>query len=263
MSDFTLCTHTWKSSRKLFDAQIAKLQHMHTQHHPDAIVVMSIPRHHAKKFTHSCDWTKDYFVSKETRAVTDSHTLANSAHPTPITLVLTRSPTTSEQWFAFDVEPVAATGAGEVAQQPFAHVVEVCIGLNAWHPQRCPLVLLQEYQHQLSYDEVSTITLVVTTHVNDDLRKSFDYEVVRNSVVFIAPDEKIETQLFCWKVLQEVPGESKTMMLASTLGEDEDGGDGIAERSTESFGDNDDDYAEDEQLRQQHAKYFLSKATSN
>lgn len=211
--DFGLFTHKWNTSRRLFDSQVQKLQASVEKTHPDAIVIMNIPRHHAKKFTQASDWTKDYFLSKESRSITEGHQVLpegsrDRSAPTPITLVFSRFPPTSEQWFATDVtDKVSAEPAG------FAHVVEICIGLNAWHPTRCPLGLLQEYQ--LSYDEVSTMTLVIASQITDELKHSFSTESVGNSVILIAPDVPVEPQLRtdCWHLLGANSLQEQTALL--------------------------------------------------
>jgi hypothetical protein len=148
------------------------------------LIVVDIPRHHAKKLGQQA-WARDYYVSKETRAMTEKRA-PKPGTPTPISIVFCRYPFYSEQWFP-------------LSDQTLAHVAEVCIPLNAWHPERSPLSLLQEYQ--LSYDEVSTLTFVIAHHTTDvgPLRETFAQEKVRNAVFYVlAPNQATEeTSVHC------------------------------------------------------------------
>ncbi len=205
--DFSLIVSEWSTSRRLFNSQIESLRTRVENLRPETVVVMSIPRHHAKKLSQQ-DWTKDYYVSKETRSVTNTRTTTEV--PAQISIVFSKYPTSSEQWFALaPEEPDTTIG--------FAHVVEICIPLNAWKPDHCPLSLLQEYQ--LTYDEVSTITIVVAPVVTKDLQQSFHSDNVRNSVVFVSNSEsgiKIEPQLRLWK---RISSQADVVALISTLGD--------------------------------------------
>lgn len=191
MADFKLFRLEWSTQRQAFETQIDTLSRQIQTHAFDVIVICGIPRHHAKKLQNQSDWTKDYYVSKEARAVTtksrsnpqpESTTTTTTRDPTKISVIFTKYPTATEQWFALE---------NDVG---FAHVVDICIPLNAWIPSHCPLALLQEYQ--LTYDEVSTITVVVTTSMTPELKKTFDE--IENTVITIF-DGKIEKRLHYWR----------------------------------------------------------------
>ena len=213
MQDFLAIVFEWSLSRKVFATQLETLRkrvEVEGRQKPDAVVVTGIPRHHAKKLAQQ-DWTKDYYVSKESRSVTATRT---SIHA-PISVVFSKYPTSSEQWFALGSDSVGD-------EQGFAHIVEICIPLNAWHPARCPLALLQEYQ--LTYDEVSTITLVIATVATKELKSSFNPSNVRNSVIFISTssdgdpqNKQVEPQLRLWKRIANAPADS--IVLVSTIGD--------------------------------------------
>jgi hypothetical protein len=205
-SDFSFYIVDWSTVRPNFNPQIDKIRQMVEQHQPDAIIVNNIPRHHAKKLG-QCDWTKDYYVSKEVRSVTttartEAHPQPqeNVTRPIPITVIFSKYPTSSEEWFALE------NNAG------FAHVVEICIPLNAWKPDRCPLGILQEYQ--LTYDEVSSITIVVSTTLTVELQATFNSQNVRNSVIFISDDNEPILQLKHWK--QEEHHKTKDLYFLSS-----------------------------------------------
>lgn len=212
-TDFRLYVLNWSAARKDFDAQLHLLHQTVQQHRHDVIVVYGIPRHHAKKLQSQSDWTKDYFVSKESRSVTEARPRSGAGTMTSatstststllstITVIFSKYPTSTEQWFALDKD------AG------FAHVVDVAIPLNAWEPSHCPLSLLQEYQ--LTYDEVSTITIVVATVITPELKTTFCETNVPNSVVFISP--MIEKQLRYWKEVTS-PDTSTVFLVSSVEG---------------------------------------------
>ena len=219
--DFSLSVWSWSTSRRRYASQITALNQLVKQSYPDVLVVINIPRHHAKKLGQA-DWAKDYYVSKENRQFTTDRTpIGATGSPTAITVVFSRYPASSEEFFARE--------SGE--EQAAAHVMEVCIPLNAWRPDRSPLPLLQEYQ--VVYDDVSTITFVVSNHEVDDLRTAFHPDNVQNSVIFITPQVEnptatnincglhsdqvaVEAQLQWWDVVQE----GSVMGFASTLGDD-------------------------------------------
>lgn len=189
-ADFSVLVHAWRTARAEFDTQVHMLRTAIEAYRHKTIVITHIPRHHAKKLQAQSDWTKDYFVSKESRQVTtelntNKQQIGGQTAVPLITLIFSMYPTTTEQWFALDND----TG--------FAHVVDVCIPLNAWKPTSCPLALLQEYR--LTYDEVSTITVVATSEMTPGLRETFNERDVPNSVVFISEQGVIEKRLRFWK----------------------------------------------------------------
>ena len=119
-------------------------------------------------------------------------------------------PTSSEEWFALDQQDAG-----------FAHVVEICIPLNAWKTERCPLSLLQEYQ--LTYDEVSSITIVVSTTLTEELQATFNAQNVHNSVIFISggganSEPEVKLQLKHWERLNS---QKDVFYLSSSVGESE------------------------------------------
>lgn len=216
--DFKFCLVKWSTSRRRFSAQLEALRDQIQNELPDVLIVVGIPRHHAKKLGQQ-SWTKDFYVSKESRTLTEKRAGAPGT-PTPISVVFSRFPFFSEQWFPLDQE------------SGLAHVAEVCIPLNAWHPDRSPVSLLQEYQ--LTYDEVSMLTFVIAPSVNDltKLNETFAPQKVQNTVVFVLPPEvegvPVENMVACgtnrvkvvvqprlWRVADQTTG---IVSLASTLG---------------------------------------------
>lgn len=208
--DFLLVVFEWSPSRRLIDSQIDTFRTKVEQLKPEAIVVTGIPRHHAKKLSQQ-DWTKDYYLSKETRRVTTSRsesTTPKTNTPIPISIVFSKYPTSSEQWFAL-TQPNQISG--------FAHIIEICIPLNAWKPEHCPLGLLQELQ--LTYDDVSTLTLVITTDITKELQASVN---VNNTVIFIAHGaiNSAESKFRYWKKLQPICSDRITeLQLISIIGD--------------------------------------------
>lgn len=186
--DFKFCLVKWSTSRSRFSSQIEKLRNLIQRDVPDVLIVVGIPRHHAKKIGQQ-SWTKDFYVSKESRAMTEKRAGAPGT-PTPVTVVFSRFPFFSEQWFPLEASPTLTTTQEEEDAAPplgLAHVAEVCIPLNAWHPDRSPVGLLQEYQ--LTYDEVSMITFVVAPGATDIEKLNETFATVRNTVVFVLPPE--------------------------------------------------------------------------
>ena len=222
--DFKCSVMRWSTSRSRFTSQLETLRTRVQSERLDMIIVLDIPRHHAKKLRQQA-WVKDYYISKEPRSVTEKRASIPGT-PTPITIAYCRYPFFSEQWF-----PLEATGP--TGPQSLAHISEVCIPLNAWHPVRSPLSLLQEYQ--LTYDEVSMLTFVIANGATDveGLRETFAPHKVRNTVIFILPPHlaKEESSVKCgtskfsvefqpaqglWQIS---PGGSEhTIELVSTLG---------------------------------------------
>lgn len=213
-ADLSFTVVEWSCARKNFNSQIEQVRIVVEQQKPDIIVITNIPRHHAKKLGQS-EWSKDYFVSKEVRNVTETSRLETikvvpdknriGEIPTPISVLFSKFPTSSEEWFSLE---------NDIG---FAHVVQICMPLNSWIPDRCPLSMLQEYQ--LTYDEVSTIAFVVTTEMTTELQATFNPTTVKNSVVFISP-KGCDPQLRLWKVNGTV-GDAPiiTRKLMSCIGE--------------------------------------------
>jgi len=182
-TDFTIFPILW-------NAQYNKLQEDVEHYKPDCVVILGIPRHHAKKLAKQ-DWTKDYYLSKEK---TD-FTTTNREPRARITIIYSRFPFTSEEWLL-------------LSSSCCAHITEICIPIGGWGRNRSPVEMLQEYE--LCYDEVSTITLVSSTNPDsmENLRQSFSVDTVQNSIVFITPGEattKVETDLRLWKQLDSSP----------------------------------------------------------
>jgi hypothetical protein len=209
-SDFCFTILEWSTSRQKFNSQIELLRQRVETYRPDVMIINNIPRHHAKKLS-QCDWSKDYYVSKEKRNVTVTARTKEEGQnkPTPITVIFCKYPTSSEEWFALEQD------AG------FAHVVEICIPLNAWKTERCPLSLLQEYQ--LTYDEVSSITIVVSSTLTEELQATFNAQNVHNSVIFIsggggAAEPEVKLQLRHWERLNSP---KDVIYLSSSVGESE------------------------------------------
>jgi len=230
--DFKCCVVKWSTSRQRFSQQLDALREQIQHERVDLLIVVDIPRHHAKKLGQQ-DWTKDYYVSKERRSITEQQRVGGDqpqqSSPELITVAFCRYPYFSEQWF-----PLATSDgsrAAESSRAAVAHIVEVCIPLNAWHPDRTPIALLQEYQ--LTYDEASMLTFVIAPHVTpsglNGLNDTFAPTLVHNTVLFILPAE-IQTaaeQIDCGSRKQKcviqprlwrVVGEGVVVSLASTLG---------------------------------------------
>ena len=177
----------------------------------DVIIVIGIPRHHAKKLIQQA-WTKDYYLSKETRTLTLQHRTSMAA-PQPITLVFCKYPFYSEQWL-----PISLLAQDKETTTSLVHVVEVCIPMNAWQANRSPIHVLQEYQ--VSYEDVSIVTFVVAQDIShfSQVSQTFSDE---SSVVFVAPSSstsgfQIETQFHFWK-LDGMIEERNLISLTSTL----------------------------------------------
>jgi hypothetical protein len=184
-ADFKWSVVKWSTSRRRFSSQLETLKTRIHSERLDLLIVVDIPRHHAKKLGQQA-WVKDYFVSKEARAMTEKRNPEVAGSPPGISVVFSRYPFYSEQWFP-------------LADSTITHVAEVCIPLNAWHPDRSPLSLLQEYQ--LNYDEVSMLTFVIANHTKDvaGLRETFAASKVRNAVFYVLPPEEADekTQVNC------------------------------------------------------------------
>lgn len=188
VQDFKCCVVKWSTSRRRFSSQLEALKTRILSERPDLVIVLDIPRHHAKKVGHQA-WAQDYYVSKEGREITEKRQSQPST-PTPITVVYSRYPFYSEQWFLLSEDQ---------PESGFAHITEVCLPLNAWHPDRSPLSLLQEYQ--LSYDEVSMLTFVIANHVDKaqipHLKQTFAQEKVKNAVIYILPPDEATNAIPC------------------------------------------------------------------
>lgn len=235
--DFKCCVVKWSTSRQRFSQQLDALREQIQHEQVDLLIVVDIPRHHAKKLGQQ-DWTKDYYVSKERRSITEQQrsggnveqSQQSSSGPELITVAFCRYPYFSEQWFPLATEATEGSRAAAVA-----HIVEVCIPLNAWHPDRTPIALLQEYQ--LTYDEASMLTFVIAPHVTpsglNGLNETFAPSLVHNTVLFILPTavehhhRQPHQQIDCGSpklncVIQprlwRVVGEGVVVSLASTLG---------------------------------------------
>jgi len=180
MSDLSLYVVAWDT---LTDCE--KVSKNVETHKPDCVVIVGIPRHHAKKVLQQ-KWTKAYFVSKERKEV-------SLTRPDPrgvrISLILSVHPFSSEEWISpnlpavEDEEALLITGEGDLA-----HCAEICIPLGGWKTLHSPIELLQEYQ--LEYDQVSTITFVAVADQSkcpiEPLEEVFNAEKLQNSVVFVS-----------------------------------------------------------------------------
>ena len=221
--DFKCCVIKWSTSRRRFSSQLETLRSRVQEEQPDLITVVDIPRHHVKKVCQQ-SWTNDYYLSKESRTTTEQRSPVHGK-PTLISVIWCRFPFHSEQWFPLK------TNNSNVAN--IAHIAEVCLPLNAWHPDRSPLGLLQEYQ--LTYDEVSMLTFVIATNTTDilALKETFAPEKMRNVVLYVLSPEAVvdeQNQVKCgsshmlvefqahpsglWRVVDQ----GKIISLASTLG---------------------------------------------
>ena len=178
--DFKWSVVKWSSARRKFSSQLETLRTLVSSEHPDMLIVVDLPRHHAKKLEQQ-SWAKDYYISKEARAMTTKRATTLGIPP-PISVVFCRYPFYSEQWFP-------------LTDNSIAQVAEVCIPINAWHPDRSPIPLLQEYQ--ISYDEVSIVTFVIANQSNDveQLRDTFTPTKVRNAVFYILSPDQAQSDL--------------------------------------------------------------------
>lgn len=187
---------------------------------PDCVVIVGIPRHHAKKVLQQ-KWTKRFFVSKERKSVTLSRPNPRGVR---ITLVLSVHPFTSEEW----ISPTAPPTDEPIIDQEFevekapkvdvTHCAEICIPLGGWKALQSPIELLQEYQ--LEYDKVSTFTIVAAADENkcplEALKEIFSPERLENSVIFVSKDEdklNVQTQLRWWKEIKTDWDEKKTKLI--------------------------------------------------
>ena len=185
--DFTLLSVAWIPATGGLDKQYQQLRMKVDRHKPDCVVIVGLPRHHAKKVAQQ-DWTKDYYQSKEKRTITESRLTR------VCTVVYSRYPFTSEQWVNVGVSSNEANESSQTEKGGFAHIAEICIPIGAWRAHRSPIEVLQEIQSSLAdgvevgYDEVSTITVVVATSDVDvgKLKQAFSVDKVRNTIVFVA-----------------------------------------------------------------------------
>lgn len=205
-ADFSVVAIGWKVGPKQVEEQYQRLRANIEGHNPDCVVIIGIPRHHAKKVGQQ-DWTKDYFLSKERTNVTSRRPVTRGA---PITLIYSRYPFTSEEW----ISPADATASEEDSTaSDITHVAEVCIPIGAWKPHCSPLDLLQEYQ--LKYDEVATFTIVALTEPSQIsvLKDVFNVEKLNNSVIYVCPplegsdgtkmnDTDVYIELCWWRALR-------------------------------------------------------------
>lgn len=188
VTDFSFAVVPWDASHRRVTRQLERLQQRVTCHSPDVVVIIGIPRHHAKRLVRE-EWSKEYYLSKEPKQITASRPRSQESAPAPplITLAFSRYPLTSEEWFPLD--DTILDGATVPEPSPFAHVFEVCIPLNAWNRDRSPVGLLQEYQ--VTYDEVSSITFVALAEGVervDGLMETFGPQrSISNSVVMMIP----------------------------------------------------------------------------
>ena len=226
--DFKCCIRKWSTSRRRFSSQLETLRLQIQDEEPDLIVIVDIPRHHVKKVCQQ-SWTNDYYLSKESRSTTEQRSTVHGK-PTLISVIWCRYPFHSEQWFPLVTNDSIAR---------IAHIAEVCLPLNAWHPDRSPLGLLQEYQ--LTYDEVSMLTFVVATNAADvqALKETFAPDKMRNMVLYVLSPEAADSidqinQIKCgsshmivefqahpsglWHIVEQ----GKIISFASTLGSPDD-----------------------------------------
>jgi hypothetical protein len=132
-----------------------------------------------------------------------------------ITLVYSKFPFSSEEW----IVPAAATGvitgtaegdlvANSAISDWTTQVAEVCIPLGGWKPYKSPIELLQD--HELTYDEVATISVVVTTCPDiseiSRLQEAFNASRLNNSVVLIAPTQTFVDAKHWTCVPSDTPG---------------------------------------------------------
>lgn len=182
-SDFTLITIRWTTGVNL-DKQYQDVRTRIEGHKPDCVVIVGIPRHHAKKIGQQ-DWTKDYFQSKERRNVTESRSTRICS------VVYSRYPFTSEEWISEDTN------------KSIAHIAEICVPIGAWKIHRSPIELLQEIQ--IGYDEVSTLTIIVTVDPDSadapesKLKQAFSVDRIKNTVIFVSAINT-EVQELWWKI---------------------------------------------------------------
>lgn len=261
-ADVVVVVRCWDPARHRQPQQFRDLARLVDDVRPELLCVLGIPRHQAKKLVQQ-SWSLDYYVSKEPRSITEARAGDRSGRGRPpvISVAFSKYPPSLEEWFplqgldaaTIDVAPIQAsahvelgatrgtlealdhaapdadqpgarrsdTGRGEVV--PHAHVVEVCVPLNAWKRRASPLELLEHYE--LTYEEVSTITLVMANNAAElaSLRKAFRPDTVQNSVVFAAPGEthpNVIHQLTWWRAHEQGDPEG-TLLLYSCLGERE------------------------------------------
>lgn len=163
-SDFTILPVFWNTVN--LDKQFSDLRAQIERLSPECVVILNVPRHHAKKVSQQ-DWTKDYFSSKQKSG--------GAASASRIcTVVYSKYPYTSEEWINADGASPSVT-----------HIVEVCVPIGSWKPHRSPIELLQEYG--LTYDEVATITVAASNSGASvtALQQIFDVNKLKNTIAFV------------------------------------------------------------------------------
>lgn len=177
-SDFTIVPIFWNSGLNLdkqFNDLRARIEHVS----PECVVILNVPRHHAKKIAQQ-DWTKDYYVSKQ----------SSKANVTRVcTVVYSKHPYTSEEWISG-------------ADSSVTHIAEICIPIGAWKPHHSPIELLQEYG--LTYDEVATITVAASNSANvSSLQQIFDVNKLKNTIAFVT-NSGVAVDTIRWQHLSSV-----------------------------------------------------------
>lgn len=188
MADFTIVPIFWNTTLGL-DKQFNDVRIKVELECPECVVILNIPRHHAKKIAQQ-DWTKDYFISKQKTVHGASRVC---------TIVYSKYPFTSEEW-------ITPTPSPAQSESP-THITEICVPIGAWKPHRSPIELLQDYPSDvdgyLSYDEVSTITVVASNSAGTaSLQQVFDVSKVKNTIAFITNDS-VAVDLLWWERLND------------------------------------------------------------
>lgn len=183
-SDFTIVPVFWNTVN--LDKQFGDLRAQMEQTSPECVVILNVPRHHAKKVAQQ-DWTKDYYVSKQKSAGGANRVC---------TVVYSKYPYTSEEWINAAVNTDANTNTS------VTHIAEVCVPIGAWKPHRSPIELLQEYG--LSYDEVATITVAASNSASvSALQQIFDVNKLKNTIAFVT-NSGVAVDTIRWQHLPSV-----------------------------------------------------------
>ncbi len=174
---FSICCIEWITSREKFDQLCIDIQNTVQEHKFEVIIINNIPRHHIKKMQSLTNWMYDYYISKESRQVTQS------SKKNTISILFSKYPPTTEQWLV------------DASQKNLTHVVDICVPLNAWINQKKLLNYLQECK--ITYDDLCTITFVMTCTklLGVDIRETFSITNIPNSVFFISQNSSIHQQL--------------------------------------------------------------------
>lgn len=195
--DFVIHHMIWNPQTSAIEQQLSVLKSAVASTKPECVVIVGIPRNHSKKITNQ-PWSKDYYRSKE-------KSREGGSKKAKVTLIYSKFPFTSEEWLIpVPVDSTDSTEAVPPAADISTHVTEICIPIGGWRQNRSPIEMLQD--HELSYDEVATFSVIVTTCTNQTeisrLQQAFCANQIKNTVVLVsALGVFVDIYKDCWQAV--------------------------------------------------------------